>query len=1228
MEEKGQIFKITRHYYKSYELPNNIVFSRDLKGNKNVFGFIIESAENIGLGIPLSLVWRSDSLTFETNLDEKFDGTKYTDAFGDVYEKDSYNRFNFLYVIDDVPPIVSTVYGNDKLGIVRTLTDGNIFRCFNTDGMLVLLIALNRHNLYIERNANHKITNVYDRYNSNTFNVYKFMFDRNLQLTAVNKTSPDNSDFKELASLTYSGVLVRNFANVQGILSLSYTDSKISSIESSLGYKITYSADKLEVKSTLTQVPDGASTSTAPAISSWSFNLSDGVNKITDVNGNREIYKFTKLDLKSYYEETAGVVTSAVKYDYDSNNNVNIVTKAAVLCLDQYDYEAFSFVDGEKRTTFYYADGTVSKVAISNVESDFVSSYEIRYKYKDYLVTSEETDVNYIDYGGILTSPIKYTYVKTYAYDSNNRLYKKTEYDESAKASMGINVEEYVYDDYGNLIKICAYNSLDKTLQFVKETAIDEYGRLSSVTDEMGNVTTYNYDGNTRKISHVKMPGTLNVKYGYDGADRLTEVYYDMLKNTVTYRDNEITQLSDTVTNTNKLKFVYDTERRVKDVFFDAGKLQSYSYAKSSTDKTVIKTNALNENFKIVEQKDGNRIKSYYNDNLEFEVKYNKKVDEETDYVNYDITTYDKITSETGYYLYHTYEKKNSNVIMKNSVSIYNEYFSYYDNGDLRSVLLMEPVNVSYNYKYNVNRQLESVTYGDVTVINSYDVLHRYAGKQVKNGNKLIQKEEIGYLTVGVGDGTYKKTTNLPSSAVYTSGFLNSPVQSYVYDYDANNRIQKITIDGKVISYEYDQYNRLVRENNQPLGKTYIYNYDAHGNITSKSAYSYTTGTPSGGTTVQYTYTGNKLTSYNGENCVYDAIGNPTTYSNKTATWKGRQMQSFNGITFKYDGRGRRIGKGGVTYYYDSQDRLIKTSDGLEFFYDMTGLSSFKYNASMYFYRKDIQGNIIAILDSLGKVVVQYSYDAWGKCSVTATSSYTTIAFLNPFRYRGYYYDSDTRLYYLKSRYYDPEVGRFLNMDAVDYADPETLGGLNLYSYCNNNPVMYIDPTGHFILQLVVSVISYVGVAIAAIFDSNIRNDMNAIGWNPFNSDETVVLNSDSVSFYKGAPVFRTSLGRSGTFCAIFLSNNANETALKHEYGHIVQQMIMGPITYGLMIGLPSWREWSNRSYYDRPWEITADIFGGVTRPHSQKDINRGKWYLAISNLFGPFGYFFLLDEY
>ncbi len=75
--------------------------------------------------------------------------------------------------------------------------------------------------------------------------------------------------------------------------------------------------------------------------------------------------------------------------------------------------------------------------------------------------------------------------------------------------------------------------------------------------------------------------------------------------------------------------------------------------------------------------------------------------------------------------------------------------------------------------------------------------------------------------------------------------------------------------------------------------------------------------------------------------------------------------------------------------------------------------------------------------------------------------------------------------------------------------------------------------------------------------------------------------------------------------------------------------MMMGIANYGLMIGLPSWQGWSKRKYYDRPWEITADVFGGVERrTHSQSDINRGDWYLGVSALFGPCGYFFLLGEY
>ena len=124
-----------------------------------------------------------------------------------------------------------------------------------------------------------------------------------------------------------------------------------------------------------------------------------------------------------------------------------------------------------------------------------------------------------------------------------------------------------------------------------------------------------------------------------------------------------------------------------------------------------------------------------------------------------------------------------------------------------------------------------------------------------------------------------------------------------------------------------------------------------------------------------------------------------------------------------------------------------------------------KYNNAVYYYRKDAQGNIIALLDSSGNTVVKYRYDAWGNHAVQDANGAdiadaSHIGNRNPFRYRGYYYDPETELYYLKTRYYDPETGRFITIDGIEYLDPETINGLNLYAYCGNNPVMRTDENG------------------------------------------------------------------------------------------------------------------------------------------------------------------------
>ena len=115
--------------------------------------------------------------------------------------------------------------------------------------------------------------------------------------------------------------------------------------------------------------------------------------------------------------------------------------------------------------------------------------------------------------------------------------------------------------------------------------------------------------------------------------------------------------------------------------------------------------------------------------------------------------------------------------------------------------------------------------------------------------------------------------------------------------------------------------------------------------------------------------------------------------------------------------------------------------------------------------------------------MVKYKYDAWGNHAVlnpdgSENENSTFIGNVNPFRYRGYYYDTETGLYYLKSRYYDPETGRFITIDDVSYLAPDTINGLNLYAYCGNNPVMNVDPNGTFILSLLAS------LAIAALVGS------------------------------------------------------------------------------------------------------------------------------------------------
>ena len=166
--------------------------------------------------------------------------------------------------------------------------------------------------------------------------------------------------------------------------------------------------------------------------------------------------------------------------------------------------------------------------------------------------------------------------------------------------------------------------------------------------------------------------------------------------------------------------------------------------------------------------------------------------------------------------------------------------------------------------------------------------------------------------------------------------------------------------------------------------------------------------------------------------------------------------------------------------------------------------------------------------------------------------------------------------------------------------------------------IIIMSPIVGCVLQLVFSLVCYTGASIWSLWDEDVKKDMQSIEWNIFNKDEGKVIESKKVSTYKGVMVFRIPGNRAGSFLGIFLTErqrtvtSSSITTVKHEYGHNVQQLLVGPINYLLYIGLPSWRQWSYRSYYDRPWEVTAESFGGViTRSHTAEDLNRGNSYIV-----------------
>ncbi|OQA48534.1 MAG: tRNA(Glu)-specific nuclease WapA precursor [Firmicutes bacterium ADurb.Bin300] len=415
--------------------------------------------------------------------------------------------------------------------------------------------------------------------------------------------------------------------------------------------------------------------------------------------------------------------------------------------------------------------------------------------------------------------------------------------------------------------------------------------------------------------------------------------------------------------------------------------------------------------------------------------------------------------------------------------------YTYDDTGNIGSYRVSKDSALlsGATYTYIQDSLLRTVTMNsmdNLVITYNYDGLNRCKSRvQTYNPAEPDNDIRTSYLYL---EGAGSDTTGLIryiSYVKYNSNVSQGPIKpSFYYTYDNKGNILTVK-EGNVlkVTYTYDGLSRLVREDNVWLDKSVTYTYDNGGNILNKKYYAYTTGELSSVLdTVDYTYDSvwkDKLTSYNGGSTItYDEIGNPLTYRGYNLTWvKGRQLRLVqgNGVSqiYNYNADGLRTrsysgSKFKFTYYTYASGLLVSQTDGtntLNFVYSPAGEAlGFTCNGTKYFYMRNVQGDVIGIYDSTGTVVVEYTYDAWGKPNSVTGSLASTIGVINPLRYRGYYYDDETGFYYLQSRYYDPETGRFLNADGELAGVGESVQGYNLFAYCHNNPVNMSDPDGNW----------------------------------------------------------------------------------------------------------------------------------------------------------------------
>ena len=646
-------------------------------------------------------------------------------------------------------------------------------------------------------------------------------------------------------------------------------------------------------------------------------------------------------------------------------------------------------------------------------------------------------------------------------YDEDDSLFELILQDNKSYLIKIKDQEKYIQNSNGQL-SITELENQNNNFEFYVETSNNKYfiessatysndGRfITSLTDCLLNKTEYNYDNITGNINYIRNSKKQVTRYTYDEMDRLISV-------NIGNKQIEYEYFSD-----GRLKKIIEGDR---EYVFEYDEFLNTKSIKVGNNIILITNN--------YDEHDGNLLSVSYgnNDIISYTYDYLNRVN---DYIKMDDTyhyEYDNngeirtITSNNDIIKY-TYDlsKKLTEYKFNNFVAKY----QYDVNGNV----------INQNYKLdNINSEIENTFNADDAVT------------KTRFDNSIISYEYdgLGRMTSSSINNVYNTNYKYLSKGNRTSLLIKNMKNDFLdlsYKYDELNNLKAIYKNGKLVNkYYYDQYNQLVKEINVCLNQMIVYSYDNFGNLLNKKIYNYKTKEFISSNKYKYENTWkDQLTEFNNTSIQYDSIGNPIKIGDNILSWtNGRELVGYNSNVYKYNKDGIRIRKvvnDVITNYYLDDDKIIyeKTGDNVLYYMynDVDDLIGFKYNSDVFYYIKNIQDDIIGIMDQNYNLVAKYEYDSFGNIisildseNNDISSNALHIANINPYRYRSYYYDKESKLYYLNSRYYNPLWGRFINCDNMINQNKDILG-YNLYAYCSNNFINFSDYTGQGLISNII----------------------------------------------------------------------------------------------------------------------------------------------------------------